>query len=273
VQPYTYEELFPLPPDDHPMGDDDHQRIIPLEGADNLRDLGGYTTADGRRVRWGRLYRAGRLDALTQEDITTLAEMNITTVCDFRTAEERQAMPDRLPPAAEHKIMPVFEEDPVQRWRVLVNRHRLLDLFAEVYTGPILEGGAETYGELIRLAAAEENLPLLFHCTAGKDRTGVAAALILLVLGVDRATVINDYLLTNHTADVLIAEVAHQLGARNVRGVTVEQIYPLLAAAPALIEAALAHIDEHYGGAEGYLRQRAGVSAETLDRLRQLLLA
>jgi protein-tyrosine phosphatase len=141
-----------------------------------------------------------------------------------------------------------------------------------VYVNHIVERGAPTFGGLMRLLADESHLPLLFHCTAGKDRTGVAAALILRALGVPRETVVDDYLLTNRSAQIFIDEVNEQIDRHNTRLIAAEQLYPLMAASPRLIAAALDHIDARYGGVEPYLRQRAGLSDDTLARLREVLL-
>ena len=151
--------------------------------------------------------------------------------------------------------------------RVIFNRHRLLDVFAGVYVNHIVERGGGAYGQLLQLLADPDRLPLLFHCTAGKDRTGVASVLILMLLGVPRETAVNDYLLTNLSAEAFIDSVNTQLGARNVRGVAVEQLYPLVAASPRLINAALDHIDTKYGDVETYLRQRADLTDELYERL------
>jgi protein-tyrosine phosphatase len=274
VRPYTFEELFVLPgegaiPMENEQGD---PRIVPLEGAANFRDLGGYETGDGRRVRWGRVYRSARLLHLTGADVARIDALGIRTVVDFRQSEDAAAFPDRLPEGVDYRHMPVFEDTPLSTRRVIFNRHRLLDVFAGVYASYIVERGAPTFGGLMRLLADESHLPLLFHCTAGKDRTGVAAMLILTALGVPRETAVDDYLLTNRSAQTFIDEMSTQLGARNVRGVAVEQLYPLLAASPRLIGAALDHIDARYGGVEPYLRRRAGLSDDTLDRLREVLL-
>lgn len=274
VRPYTLEELFVLPDEGLlPMENERGEpRILPLEGGTNFRDLGGYQTADGRRVRWGQVYRSARLTELTDGDVARINALGIQTVVDFRQSEDAGQYPDRLPEGVDYHHLPVFEYVPMSRRRVLLNRHRLLDTFAGVYVNHIVERGAPTFGGLMRLLADESHLPLLFHCTAGKDRTGVAAALILRALGVPRETVVDDYLLTNRSAQIFIDEVNEQIDRHNTRLIAAEQLYPLMAASPRLIAAALDHIDARYGGVEPYLRQRAGLSDDTLARLREVLL-
>jgi protein-tyrosine phosphatase len=274
VHPYTLEELFVLPdegllPMENERGD---PRIVPLEGSTNFRDLGGYRTEDGQRVRWGQVYRSARLSELTDRDVARVEALGIHTVVDFRQSVDVGEHPDRLPEGVDYRPLPVFEYVPMSHRRVLFNRHRLLDSFAGVYVNHIVERGAPTFGDLIRLLADESHLPLLFHCTAGKDRTGVAAALVLRALGVPRETVVEDYLLTNRSAQIFIDELNEQIRAYNTRLLTAEQLYPLMAASPRLIGAALDHVDARYGGVEPYLRQRAGLSDDTLARLREVLL-
>jgi protein-tyrosine phosphatase len=274
VRPYTSEELFVLPDETLMVMENERgePRIVPLEGAVNFRDLGGYQTAEGRHVRWGRVYRAARLFQLTDADLSRIDALGIKTVVDFRQSENATKFPDRLPEGVEYHSMPVFENEPMSPRRVMFNRHRLLDIFEDMYVSHIVERGAPIFGDLMRLLADESHLPLVFHCTAGKDRTGVAAALILMALGVSREDIVNDYLLTNRSAQAFIDEMTTQLGARNGRGVAVEQLYPLMAASPRLIGAALDHIEARYGGVEPYLRRRAGLTDETLARMRETLL-
>ncbi|MGF1507786.1 MAG: tyrosine-protein phosphatase [Anaerolineae bacterium] len=270
LDPIPYDELF-VPAPDHPEVQDD-RRFVDLEGADNVRDIGGYTTEDGQQVAWGKLYRGDRLDRLTQADQQELEQRGIRVVSDFRLDEETEEMPDRLPASVDYRHMPLFDTPGLSRIEVLFNRHRLVDLFANLYTERIIEKGAERYHPFYVMLAGEDNLPLLFHCTAGKDRTGVTTALILRLLGVPRDVVVGDYLLTNRVADRLIDEVKDQLVARSVRGISVEQLYPLLAAAPSFIEGALDHVEETYGSVEAYLVDRVGLDAATLAAIRDNLL-
>lgn len=274
VRPYTYEDLFQLPAEGAIMmaNAEGVSRIITMEGTTNFRDLGGYETTGGQRVRWGTIYRSARLLQLTDADVERMAKLGIRTVVDFRQSEEVDEFPNRLPDATDYRRIPVFEDTPMAPRRVIFNRHRLLDVFAGVYVNHIVERGGGAYGQLLQLLADPDRLPLLFHCTAGKDRTGVASVLILMLLGVPRETAVNDYLLTNLSAEAFIDNVNTQLGARNVRGVAVEQLYPLVAASPRLINAALDHIATKYGDVEGYLRQKAGLTDELYGRLCQNLL-
>lgn len=274
VRPYTYEELFVLPDEsDLPMQTPEGEpRILDMEGTTNFRDLGGYHTTDGQQVKWRRVFRSARWLQLTDEDVDTIEDLGIETVVDFRQSKDAEEFPNRLPEDIVYKQLPVFEDTPMSVRRVVFNRHRLLDVFRSVYIDHIVERGAPTFGKLMRLLMDEKNLPLVFHCTAGKDRTGMAAALILTVLGVPREVVLKDYLLTNRAAEHFIKEINTQLGARSVRGVAAEQLYPLLAASPYLITGAFEHIDENYGDVETYLLRKTDLTSADLDSLRATLL-
>ena len=275
VRPYTFDELFVLPeieemPMESPGG---KPRIIPMEGAANFRDLGGYMTEDGMQVNWGCVFRSDRLGNLTERDFKRLKALDIQTAVDFRQSKEAAELPNRLPDQIDYVPMPIFEYRPMHPRKVVFNRHRLLDVFANVYVEHIVRKGAITYGKLFRLIAEKEDaIPLVFHCTAGKDRTGVASAMLLRMLGVPREMVINDYLLTNYAAQSFIDEVDYQLGARGLRGVAVEQLYPLLAASPRLITDALDAIEAEYGGVIPYLKGPAGLTDEHITTLRDKLL-
>lgn len=274
VRPHKYEDLFVMPSEGSiPMqGKRGELRLIALEGTTNFRDLGGYETVQGQVVKWGAVYRSARLLQLSDRDMKRIKSLGIRTVVDFRQSRHVQSRPDRLPDGAQYKHMPVYEDTPMSPIRVLLNRHRLLEAFAKVYANHIVERGGPVFGELIRLLSRPENLPLLIHCTAGKDRTGVAAFVILRALGVPHETAVQDYLLTNLSAATFIEQINTMLGSRNVHGVAVEQLYPLLAASPKLINSAADHIDEKYGGVAQYLFEKGGLDQGNLQALRATLL-
>ncbi len=178
-------------------------RSLGLTGAPNFRDLGGYRTADGRWVRMGTLYRSDQLDRLTPEDAAKLDRLGIRTVVDLRTEAERVAGPDRVPAGArpvvadvlagtpipaDPKVMLASPGDPAQTMR---------DLEREMVQAPAAQAA---YRSLLTEIARPDAGPLVFHCTAGKDRTGWGAATVLGAVGVPPATVLADYLESNRYA-------------------------------------------------------------------------
>ena len=163
------------------LPDDEADRILQIEGVANFRDVGGYKTADGKRVRRGLVYRSGSLAQLTDAGLEKLGALGIKLVCDLRGADELEDGPDRLPtsPAPEYVHMPLsVQDDRRQRLRaVFFNPNAVAPMMPEMYTGTMIDGNARLYGDVLRRMADPAHLPTLIHCTAGKDRTGVAIAL------------------------------------------------------------------------------------------------
>ncbi len=254
------------------------EREVRLEGTWNFRDIGGYRVADGRHVKWGLLYRAGALSKLTIHDQRTLHTLGIHAVCDLRSAEETGEAPDNLHEygGIDYRHMPVqADRDPSQRERlrtVLFERQKLAEFMPDVYTRVGLEHNAMLNGDILRLLADRDNLPAIIHCTAGKDRTGVVVALLLLLLGVPEQTIIADYSLSNHHWQVF-----HDIGAGAIKplgflGIGADDIQPLLVANPDTMRFTLEHIRTHYGTVETYLTTRAGLEADTVEALKVIFL-
>ncbi|CAM3343199.1 tyrosine-protein phosphatase [Sphingomonas zeae] len=247
-----------------------HSRVLPLQGGHNFRDLGGYRTADGRTVKWGLLYRSGEMHDLTRADYAYLQKLGIRTVCDFRDTRERATEPTLWPAGHSPKVL---SDD----YALDMSSLRLPGDPAGWTHDQVVTAMTATYPKLLdqfrgqyRRMFAEllaGDVPLAFHCTAGKDRTGVAAALLLTALGVPRATTIDDYLLSNqHMAPM----PAHPTGfwaklspeaARTFAGV--DRRY---------IDAVFAVTDRHPGGTMGYLKDELGLGAPEIARLRALYL-
>lgn len=235
-------------------------RVVRLEGASNFRDLGGYSGHAGRRLRWGRLYRSAHLGGLTGQDQQRIARLGITRVLDFRGVVERAATPNRLPGVVEHSL--AIEPTVVQRMDALVAAGRTLngalvgELMRDLYRGLVTQQAAR-FAELFEhLLAAEA--PLVFHCTAGKDRTGIAAALVLFALGVPRDVVRADYLLTN---DLFV----HPPLPRS--DTPADALAVLWRVQDGFLDAALHVIDTELGGMAPYLRRHLGLSDAALDAL------
>lgn len=173
--------------------DRDISRRITLEGAFNFRDLGGYPAADGRSIAWRRLFRSDGLSRLTTADLETLVELGIETVIDLRTAGERDkfSMPEGpFTPAVHHlpmlDVLPSEEE--LVSW---VDEDFLIGRYSQM-----LDDGSDTIAEAVRVLSAPAAVPALFHCAAGKDRTGILAAVVLGVLGVPDDVIADDYALS-----------------------------------------------------------------------------
>jgi protein-tyrosine phosphatase len=244
------------------------RRRIDFEGAVNFRDLGGYPTGRGRRMRWGRVYRSDSLADLTPIDLDRLAQLSLRTLIDFRTAAERAIKPNRLPAGASMRTVEI----------PFVPRG-VPEMFREILAGAIDAEGIERqvlghyrsfpldhiaeYRQMLDLIGRGENLPLLVHCTSGKDRTGFAAAIILTAVGATRQTVLEDYVLTN----LYRRQIQHLLGPATPASLTAM----LTSAQPKYLEAAFEVIDRTYGSTDAYLERGLLLDDAVRGRLSALL--
>lgn len=254
------------------------ERRLPLENARNFRDLGGYRTLDGRRVRWGMLYRSDSLHRLSDDDEIALSRLPLRRIIDFRDPEERRARVSRLPdPAPELVTIPVateqFNATAIER-RIRDREVAGIDFWALMEEGnrEFVSDFEEEFSHFFMLLANPDAIPTVFHCTAGKDRTGFAAALVLLALGVPRETVIRDYMLTNLYTANAAERTLFWLRAYLFFQTPADQLRPLFEARRDFLEAALDEIDTRWGSFDVYLREALGVPDEQRDALRSLLL-
>lgn len=247
------------------MDDTTYTRSLNLSGATNFRDLGGYAGRDGRRVRWRRIFRSDHLAGLTPEDAKAIAELGLRRAVDFRGAHERATLPYALPDVAYHALS--IEPTVVQRAKdmALSGNEITPDIAVALMQDTYRDFVANNAPEFAALFAhlLESDVPLVFHCTAGKDRTGFAAAMILLALGVPRDVVMQDYLLTNglYRRPALLHGTAPD-----------EVLNVLWRVQEDFLEAALDAVDADHGGVDRYLERCLGVGPAERDRLAQLYL-
>jgi protein-tyrosine phosphatase len=262
------------------------ERGLGLVGAPNVRDLGGIVTIDGRRVRKGVLFRASALGRLTDTDVAALAERKLACVIDLRDSTEiDDAPPDRLPanPTPRVRHIPVFDQEhPVFTYvsAVLMGHDvgattpadgspgAMLAIYRWMVTDP---GARAGLGAAVRAIAEADGEPLLFHCSAGKDRTGWLSAVLLSLLGVDRETVVADYLATNDYVRAANVTIMDAMRARG-RVAHPEVLLPLFEARREYLTAACGEADRRYGGVTGYVRDGLDVADEVVDALRERLL-
>ena len=173
-----------------------YTRVLPLEDAYNVRDLGGYSGAGGKTVRWRTVFRSGDLNKLSGSDVGYLESLGVQTSVDFRSKQEIETAPDKTIPGLNQIVwLPIVPGDMIAAIGTVKPDH-LPQLIEEVYVN-IIRSYQDEYKSFFNLLAGRDHTPLLFHCSAGKDRTGIGAALFLASLGVDRETIMQDYLLSN----------------------------------------------------------------------------
>lgn len=251
--------------------------LVPLVGAMNLRDVGGYTAADGQTVRRGMVFRSDHLADLTDDDLDELTDRAIRTVVDLRRHDEVDERPTRLWPGVLERVhLPMVGDEAGARG--LVDRMKAGEItvfgdddVARTYS-EILARHADSFASVLTLIADLDRVPLVFHCTAGKDRTGLTTALLHSLLGVERSDVVHDFDLSNrYRCERRIEQLRPELEAA---GVDVDAIRPALTAPVAALQAALDELDSRYGGPERYLREAGGMPDDVVDVLRiQMLVA
>jgi len=240
-------------------------RHLRLKGAYNVRDLGGYQ-AGNAVTQWRRLFRADALHRLDTADIDALLEAGVRTVIDLRHAGELERAPNPLKDSAEVRYINVSLFEQLDPTPSPDGRYADGDVLLELYLKALALRGEAFRGVLHHIADADKGV-VMFHCTAGKDRTGMIAALLLGAAGVDRDTIAADYALTRPAIETMVSGL---LADAKVRGMDPEFFSRLLVSEPATMLATLDHIEANYGGVTGYL-SKIGVDAATLGKLRDRL--
>lgn len=262
-------------------------RHVELEGSSNLRDVGGYASKDGRTIRWGQIFRSGALGRLSDKDWGWMIDHDIGSICDLRSGGERVLVPTNWKGAAQ-------------------TRHIGIAYEAELVFGPLMERQTDAHiGEMghsmYRVfphllapsfhmmfdALVDGHTPLIVHCSAGQDRTGIAIALILIALEVPRETIFEDYLLSTDARRV-DNEINRAELAQHAEGNIVARFYAQLmeklgddaftprrlvkrSGQPVLADA-LAYIEGEWGSVENYLEKELGMDAARRERLREIYL-
>ncbi|MBU2870954.1 tyrosine-protein phosphatase [Colwellia sp. E2M01] len=255
-------------------------RLLPLEGGRNFRELGGYETVDGKTVKWGKLFRSGALSNLTETDYQYIDNLNIKTVVDFRDNNERATEVTNW----QASDVEVVNKDYGQVLDMKKFAKALMDptldeekatmLFASMYPS-LTDTQKENYTTMFnRLSTSDDGL--LFHCTAGKDRTGVAGVLVLTALGVDKEVAIQDYLLSEqyldpeelfHVPENMSEEQKRMYAFFSKLPPEVMQVFA--GTRRPMIEAAIAHMEAQSGSVLNYIQQELDVSDQDLANIRK----
>lgn len=248
-------------------------RFIPLEGGRNFRDVGGYRTSDGHRVRWHVLYRSGSMANLTPAAQARFNSLNVTSIIDLRSTEERARDPNHWQTETPHGYWsreysqarggtnPLADpalRTPEATRQMMITAYRTLP-----------KDQAASYRELFARLAAPHRGAVVINCTAGKDRTGVGTALVLTALGVPYATVKQDFLLSNNAPGM--ATLSKDLSSP-MASLPPASLAILAGVEGSYLDAAFAGIRQQYGSVQAYLRQELGVGPRQLAALRRNML-
>jgi protein-tyrosine phosphatase len=249
------------------------EREIHLEGAVNCRDLGGYTTEDGRSVKWGQIYRSAELSSLTERDLELLKTLNLRLICDFRTPKEVFEQPDILPGRNVSYYNAAVGQDTYSADNAEAFLQGDTSWFDnggmdKIYIG-FVEQYAQQWGTIINKMVHQNGLPILFHCMAGKDRTGAFAAILLLLIGIPEETIWAEHHLTNQNLSAIRLHAEKRIKKLGYRPDMTLPNYP---ASVDSLKGMIKHINTEFGSLETFLTQKAGVSLDTINTLRDCLL-
>ncbi len=248
-------------------------RLLPLEGGRNFRDLGGYPAEGERQVRWGQLFRSGAMHRLTDADYRHLGTLGIKVIYDLRSTVEREEAPTnwRATPAAEYLSREYDSMSGALSVLSDMGDRATADVVRDLMTGAYVQMPTlyrEAYRELFA-RLLQGDVPLVFNCSAGKDRTGVAAALVLSALGVARPVIVEDYALSETYVDYM-AELARDQGKNTGHSheasslsrflkLPRDALQMLMRSDPLYLEAMLKSLDKSHGGVLPFLEAELGV--------------
>ncbi len=254
-------------------------RLLPLAGGRNFRDIGGYETMSGKRVKWGQVYRSGVMTGITAEDYKFLEQLDVGTIIDFRSSLERQSEPT-IWAAGNPKMFARDYEDEGSAalmgglFDEGATAATMRNNMSELYYGIALQQAPAYTVMFDDLAAVDDGL--VFNCSAGKDRTGIAAALLLTVLEVPRETIVYDYALSDDYVDFMkeftSADIESNEAYAYLSQISPELLAPLMASHPQYIEAALGYLDSEYGSVMNYIRSELQVTDSEIRAIRERLL-
>lgn len=248
------------------------ERLIPMKGQPNMRDIGGLPTEDGRFVKWGAIYRSGKLSDLSENDLNYLSYLGVKSIVDLRNDIEVNKDPDRYPKDAKYYQISLSDKEgkAYDRIRTMVLKEGYRRAKAKALFVDVMRAFADTLASDIRpvfdlLLSEQETTPLLYHCTGGKDRTGYTTAMILSALGVDRKTITDDYLMSNYYRES--ANIKNMRKARLI-GLDAETLDYAILVRKEYMDAVFQVIDEKYGGTDAYLEKQFGLDAAKRNELK-----
>ena len=259
----------PIHKTDNTFQNEDY-RLLPMDGAHNTRELGGYKTTDGKSVKWGMLYRSDKLSDISDTDQAYLQNLGIKKIIDFRSKEEKEEDPDIIPKGIDYIEMPISVDGAMRSKIEAVLKgetNKDVKSFLIDANKEFVSNYTDVYEDFLRNLIDDDG-PALFHCTAGKDRAGFAAAITLIALGVSKEDVINDYMKTNQFTKERIEEIIGQIELMTLYQTDAEILRPLLGVEREYIETAFQTAEEKYGSLENFIRDGLNISDKDIQKLR-----
>lgn len=255
-------------------------RLLNFEGISNFRDLGGYTTGDDRHVKWGKLYRSGTFAEASRADLAGLSVLELETFIDFRSSLEKAEEPNRLPDPPGFTVVeiPVLDDGNKALVGEIMDRVESGDFDGFDPNQAMLMANRQFAGEFtpqfkefVHTVLAADGAPVLWHCSAGKDRSGFAAAILLRILGVPQETIMRDYMASK--APALEARTGQLRMLELIKGEeAARKLTILMGVEEAWLRAGFAQLDTTWGSFDNYVEKGLQLSADDIQRLRHNLL-
>lgn len=246
---------------------DSAKRKVDLQGAVNFRDLGGYTTTDGHHVKWGKIYRSADMSKLTDKDLATLKSRNIGYDVDLRGTQESAKAPDRINPGTDYILCPAGSDQMTGNMMAKLKDPNVNgdSLMIEFYqnTTYLTDRYKPFFGKLLALP---KDKSLVFHCTAGKDRTGVGAALLLYSLGVPYDTIVQDYEATNYYRSA--ENNRSTIAMTRMMGMSDKVAKSMMGVKKEYLDATFAAIKSQYGSVDNFLKNQIGLDDKEMKELK-----
>jgi protein-tyrosine phosphatase len=235
-----------------------------LEKQPNFRSLGGIRTISGKRIRRNLIYRSGSLNNLSVADISKLQDIGLAMIIDFRSDREVTLYPSDVIPTVKQTVRIVIADEARDRAMEFLDRNDAKGLEEVLVTDyrRMIRNDSGCFSEFFRVLEQAVDLPLVYHCAAGKDRTGIATVLLLSALGVDMNTIMEDYFLSNQLLEPFVGKLIKKLSGEGKNG---EIIRPMMEVRPEYLRAALDEIDTLFGGMDNYLNNILKADTELLQ--------
>lgn len=265
------------------MSENYETKLIGIQNGRNFRELGGYKTVSGQTIKYNKLLRTGNLADLSSSDLELLQKHGVKYDVDFRTEKEKNDHPDRVPEGAKYVFDPVFSDDLTNASKGIFaleeNAEKdpefgfkhMFFAYEDMINGQTAQKAYRKFFDLLLTNDKDKNA-LLFHCTAGKDRTGFGALLILSALGVPFTTIKYDYTLTNITTKSFIDAMLKQAAADGSSKRVLQSIKDIQSVYPEYLDHAVHVLNQQYGGINEYLRSTMKLSSSDIMDLRRIYL-